>query len=264
MFVDWFTAIAQIVNFLILIWLFNRILYKPILQSIDEREKLISDQLVNADSKIKDAQIEKDEFQRKNNELQDRREELLKKAADDSNVERQKLLSEIRAESETLRLKLQETLKNEQKILQMEITRRIKDEVFAVARKALSELANQDLEERMCGVFICRLRELDFDKKKIIEESLKTSSNIILITSAFEVVPDQRSLIEKAFKENFTGEIQVKFETAPDLISGIEFTANGYKFTWSVSDYLTSLEKNVGGFLTDKLNLKQGTNEHAV
>ena len=39
MLVDWFTVVAQVVNFLILVWLLKRFLYKPILRAIDEREK---------------------------------------------------------------------------------------------------------------------------------------------------------------------------------------------------------------------------------
>ena len=38
-------------------------------------------------------------------------------------------------------------------------------------------------------------------------------------------------------------ETQVQFETAPDLVSGIELSANGQKVAWSIADYLATLEK---------------------
>jgi F-type H+-transporting ATPase subunit b len=44
----------------------------------------------------------------------------------------------------------------------------------------------------------------------------------------------------------------VRFETAPDLISGIELTTNGQKIAWSIADYLASLEKGVGELLKEK------------
>jgi F-type H+-transporting ATPase subunit b len=47
-------------------------------------------------------------------------------------------------------------------------------------------------------------------------------------------------------------EVNVRFETAPDLISGIELTTNGQKIAWSIADYLASLEKNVGELLKEK------------
>ena len=45
MLIDWFTVAAQAVNFLILVWLLKRFLYKPVLAAIDEREKRIATQL---------------------------------------------------------------------------------------------------------------------------------------------------------------------------------------------------------------------------
>ena len=44
----------------------------------------------------------------------------------------------------------------------------------------------------------------------------------------------------------------LRFETAPDLVSGIELTANGQKVAWSIADYLASLEKGVGELLKAK------------
>jgi len=42
MLIDWFTVGAQALNFLILVWLMKRFLYKPVLHAIDEREMRIA------------------------------------------------------------------------------------------------------------------------------------------------------------------------------------------------------------------------------
>jgi len=36
---DWFTFAAQLLNFIILVWLLKRFLYRPVLKAIDDREK---------------------------------------------------------------------------------------------------------------------------------------------------------------------------------------------------------------------------------
>ncbi len=64
--IDWFTVVAQAINFLILVWLLKRFLYKPILHAIDEREKGIAAQLAEAEAKKAEAQKERDDFQHKN------------------------------------------------------------------------------------------------------------------------------------------------------------------------------------------------------
>jgi dTDP-4-amino-4,6-dideoxygalactose transaminase len=45
MLIDWFTIAAQVLNFLILVWLMKRFLYKPIILAIEAREKKIAEEL---------------------------------------------------------------------------------------------------------------------------------------------------------------------------------------------------------------------------
>ena len=70
--------------------------------------------------------------------------------------------------------------------------------------------------------------------------------------STFDLPAEQRAAIQKALNETFSAEIRVRFETAPDLVSGIELTTNGQKVAWSIADYLASLEKSVGELLKEK------------
>ena len=78
---------------------------------------------------------------------------------------------------------------------------------------------------------------------------LKQRPNPPCVRSAFDLPPEQRAAIENALNETFSADIQVRFETAPDMISGIELSANGQKVAWSIADYLATLEKSVGELL---------------
>jgi F-type H+-transporting ATPase subunit b len=71
------------------------------------------------------------------------------------------------------------------------------------------------------------------------------------VRSAFDLPAEQRAAIQQTLNETFADEIQVRFETAPEVISGIELTANGRKVAWSIADYLASLEKSVGELLKE-------------
>ncbi len=73
MLIDWFTVGAQALNFIILVWLLKRFLYKPILNAVDAREKRIAAELADADAKKTEARRERDEFQRKNKEFDQQR-----------------------------------------------------------------------------------------------------------------------------------------------------------------------------------------------
>jgi len=252
MLIDWFTVGAQALNFLILVWLMKRFLYKPIQNAIEEREKKIAAELDNADKKKAEAQKESDEFKHKNEEFEKHRAELLSKATDEVKAERQRLLDEARKAADTLSAKRQETLRNEENNLQQAISQKTQHEVFAIARKTLSDLATISLEERLGEVFTRRLREMDDHAKAILAEAIKKSTDPAVVRSAFDLPEDQRSIIQNAVNETFSSEVRIRFETKPDLISGIEFTLNGQKVGWSIADYLVSMEKGIRELLKEK------------
>jgi F-type H+-transporting ATPase subunit b len=256
MLIDWFTVGAQALNFLILVWLMKRFLYKPILNAIDAREKRIAAELADADAKRAEAQKERDQFQHKNEEFDQQRAALLAKATGEARAEHQRLLDEARQAANALSAKREETLRNDAKNLNQAITRRTQDEVFAITRRALTDLASTTLEERMGEVFTRRLRTMDQPAKASLGAALKTASDPALVRSAFDLPAAQRAAIQNAFNETFSADIHLRFETAPDLVSGIELTTSGQKVAWSIADYLASLQKGVGELLKQPVKSK--------
>jgi F-type H+-transporting ATPase subunit b len=249
MLINWFTVIAQAINFLILVWLLKRFLYKPILHAIDEREKGIATQLAQAEAKKAEAQRNRDDFQHKNEAFDQERAALLKKATDEAKAERQRLLDEARKDADALRAKRQTALQSEQRNLNQEIIRWTQKEVFAITRKTLADLATTSLEERMGDVFVRRIRALTGAAKEQLATAFKTSNHTVSVHSAFDMPPAQRTAIESAIKETFAPDAHVQFETAPELVSGIELSTNGHKIAWSIADYLSTLEKSAGELL---------------
>lgn len=251
MLIDGFTVAAQVVNFLILVWLMKRFLYKPILNAIDAREQIVAGKLAEADTQKSAADNERETLRQKNLEFDTQREDLLKSATDEAKTERSRLLEEARQASDDLRTQRQEALKREHEHLHDEIARRTGEEVFAIARKTLADLAGATLEERMSEMFAHRLRELDSTTRETLASSMSASSEAALVRSAFALSPEQQTTIGEALNETFATEVQVHFETAPDVISGIELTINGKKVAWSIAHYLTSLEESVGQLLKE-------------
>ncbi len=249
MLINPFTVLAQLINFLILVWLLKRFLYKPILRAIDEREKGIAAQLAQAEGKVAEAQKERDDFQHKNEAFDQERAALLKKATDDANSERQRLLGEAKRDADALRAKRQEALRGEQRNLSQEIIRWTQKQVFAITRKTLTDLAGTGLEERMGDVFVERVRALAGEAKQQLATAFKTSNHTVSVHSAFDLPPAQRTAIESAVKETFAPDAHVQFETAPELVSGIELSSGGQKVAWSIADYLATLEKSAGELL---------------
>jgi F-type H+-transporting ATPase subunit b len=254
--INWFTVIAQIINFLILVWLLRRFLYKPILKAVDERENKIASQLKDAKADKADAKKEKDEFEEKNEDFDKKKKELMDKAITETKEERQKLLEEARDDAKKLSTKLEEASKVELENLNHEIAQKIQQEVFAIARKTLADLASVSLEDQSVSTFIKQLNELKAEEKKKFIEAFASDSKPVLIRSTFDLPHKQQTEIKDAVKDILGAKTHFQFSTVPELISGIELTANGYKLAWSISDYISSLEKSISETIKEKTKVK--------
>jgi F-type H+-transporting ATPase subunit b len=252
MLIDWFTLIAQVFNFLILLWLLKRFLFKPILKAIDEREKKIKEQILGAETALKEAEEEKARYSVKNREFDQERELLLEEAVEKARLKRKEMLDQARLEAEELRRQFEQSVREKQVHLSREITERTQKEVVAIARKVLTDLASVSLEEHMTRVFIDRLQRAGESQREILEKVLDGASGEVVVISAFALLPEQEARIEEALAAISSVPVKCLFEVDAGKINGIELHVHGYKMAWSVADYLRSLERQ----LTDLLDTR--------
>lgn len=251
MLIDWFTVIAQVINFLILVWLLKRFLYQPILNAIDAREKNIAAKIADADAKEVEALRERDEYVQKNEVFDKQRNAQMNEALETAKKEREKLLDGARQDAEALREKLQQGLRNEQQSLNEELSQRTHKEVFEIARKALQDLAGVTLEERMTEIFLQRLAELNTEQIDELKSVFKTSASL-RVRTAFNLPEQQRAAIKALITEILGAEKTIEFDIVADLLSGIELSADGRKVAWSMTNYLSSLQKSVEELLKSR------------
>jgi F-type H+-transporting ATPase subunit b len=252
MLIDWFTVAAQVINFLILIWLLKRFLYKPVLTAIDAREKRIAEQIQNAEKKKAEALREQVAFQHKNEEFEQQRVALLAEATNTAKSEREKLIAAARQDAEALHTKLEKVNDDEFESLNRKVGTFAQKEVFSLARKVLTDLAGMNLEERIAEVFVRRLHDMNDKQRDEFKGIQLASAKSPLVRTAFALSDPQRAGIAEALKPLVGEETKIDFETKPELISGIELIANGQKIAWSISDYLGDLTAALGNLLESK------------
>jgi F-type H+-transporting ATPase subunit b len=257
MIIDWFTVVAQAMNFLILVWLLQRFLYKPVLRAIDAREQQTAKKLADAEFKEAAALQIRNQYQHKSDEFDRNSATMMRTVAEQAASERQRLLAEAQKAGDDARTIQQEALRAEAINLNQAIAIRTQQEVFAIARKTLQDLSTASLEERLVDVFSRRLNDLDATDKEKITIALRTLSGPALVRSAFELTPEQRGAVQRLLNESFSMDLKLHFESASDLICGIEFVANGQKLAWNIADYLSSLKKGISELLSEgRLNEK--------
>ncbi len=241
MLIDWFTVGAQALNFLVLVWLLKRFLYKPITDAIDAREQRIAAELADAAQKQATALKERDTFREKNATFDQQHDAMLRTAKEEAAALRQRLLDDVHQEAQTLRTKRLDALANELGQMQHDIAQRSRQEVMAIADKVLADLADASLDERLVQVFADRLRALDAATQTALATALNTDPCVVQVRSAFVLLPTQRDAISQALGAVFSGPVSITFDVAPELVGGIALTANGWKLAWNIADYLESL-----------------------
>jgi F-type H+-transporting ATPase subunit b len=255
--IDWFTVGAQAINFLILVGLLKHFLYRPILDAIDAREKRIAGQIAGAKQTMAEAHKEKDEFKQKNDTFDAERAALLKKASDGADVEGKRPMDAARAAADALTARRRDALKTDEESLDDAIRRRTSDAVFAVARKALADLADASLELSISELFIRRLKTIDADARTQMTAALASQHRPkASVRSAFDVPEIQQVAIRKAIKDIFASDAAIEFQTAPELVGGIELVAGGQKLGWSIADYLLAMKASVDDLLEPKSVVK--------
>jgi len=115
MLINWFTVISQAINFLILLWLMKRFLYKPILTAIDKRETKIAETIAKTKIEKEKIDVLKIEVQKKKSDFENNQNELLKKGQEEAKQEKTNLLKEAKNEADESRKKWHESLVTEQK-----------------------------------------------------------------------------------------------------------------------------------------------------
>jgi F-type H+-transporting ATPase subunit b len=241
---DWFTVIAQIINFLILVALLKRFLYGPIVRAMDRREEEISARLDTAARKIGEAEQERERYESLTREFSEAREEMRAKARDESEALRSELLEKAREEVERSRTQWRESFRGERESFLRSLRRHVCEEVCAVARKVVTEMADSSLEERMAACLERRIRGLGNEEREELAGYFRASSREIVVKSAFELSTEGRTALVRVLN-SLTGAAALHFEVEPSLICGVEILAGGRSLAWNLEDYLGSLEEKL-------------------
>ena len=260
--INWFTVIAQILNFLVLVWLMKRYLYKPILNAIDDREKKIAGQLAEAKTKKDEAKAEQDEFNKKNEVFDQQKKDMMDKATSEAATQSQKLLEDAKNNAKTLQDKLEKAAKEQQADLNHQMEQKTEQEVFAITKKVLTDLADVDFEEQSVNIFIKRISGVKEDEKALFIKALHSGSGPILVKSAFDLPEKQQTEIKVAVNKMLGTKPSFEFKTSPALLGGIELTTPGYKLSWSIAAYVNSFEKALAATKQEKIIDKK--KHHAV
>jgi F-type H+-transporting ATPase subunit b len=242
--INWFTVVAQIVNFLILVFLLKYFLYDRIVKAMDEREQKIQQRLQEAEEKKQEAEQEAEAYGKKNRDFDAKREEMLAQAKDEAGARRKELTEEARQAVTKQRSVWLEAIQRDKKSFVQDLRKMAGNQVYTIARKAFRDLSDEDVEERTINAFLVHLNAMSKKTREAIATSIKESGNEVIVRSAFEIPAKMRERITGSLRRKIADGIEIRYEAAPELIMGMELKIRGHKIAWSLQDYLDTLEEH--------------------
>jgi F-type H+-transporting ATPase subunit b len=252
MLVDWFTTAAQIVNFLVLMYLLKRFLYGPVIRAMDAREEKIASRLEEARRKKAEAESEAEDYRKKGHEIEEKREVLIEKAREEADSTRKELAEKARREVDELRDNWLRALEQGKRAFLEDLRTRTTEYVYETARKALADLSTAELEAHMTDIFIDRLKNMDSGVLKEIRETLEKASARVVVLSAFDLPPGKRQHITRELHSFIKEGVDVDYETEPGLLAGLELKTPGRVVAWNLDEYLKALEREASEIISEE------------
>ncbi len=257
MHIDLFVLAAQIINFLVLVFLLKYFLYNKILEAMDTREAKIVSRFDEAERLKSEAQQSAQAYDEKNRELHEKAGDLMNQAQKAAEHEKDQLMDKVREEVDQVRQRWYETLNREKKAFLEDLRRRAGTYIYDTIRHVLADMANEDLEERMVQVFISRIRVMNKEQQDQLKDALKAGGSLVIIRSAFTLKAELRKMIEEAIRPYVAPKVPNRYEISETIGAGIEMMAHGYKLSWSIEDYLASLEEKFVRALKEEIRIEE-------
>jgi len=152
--VDGWKLAFQVINFLILLFLLNRFLFKPVLARLDERSAKIAQGLEDAEAAARDRELARAEREAAVSEARKEANEMIARANKIAEDTRNEILADARTEAE-------------------KVTTRAREEIVAEKERAMAEIRGQVAELALAAAGKLIRREMDdATQRRLVEDFL--------------------------------------------------------------------------------------------
>ena len=243
MLIDWFTVVAQAINFLVLIWLLKHFLYAPILMAMDRRERSVAERLKEADRRVAEAKAEDEKYREKILKFEQAKEERTRLVEEEIEKLRKELLAEARSDAEQSRIAWQDAMEREQRDFMDRLKGQVSSEIIRILRMALKDLTDEDLSRALVRVFTRRLDTLnDRDRARCAKMAQEEE---IRVESSFDLEDSLKRGLTRVLRSVCGDKAEVKYETDTDMALEVLIRIGGLRLSWGTEEYLDALERNV-------------------
>jgi F-type H+-transporting ATPase subunit b len=240
--IDWLTVAAQIVNFLVLVWLLQRFLYRPITDAMARREERIEARLSEAKDARAKVEAEAERLREKHEKLEASREEVLREARQAAQDLRKEMENDLHEEMEARRKTWEDHLEDARDEFANGLRQRAGHQVVDIVGRILKDYAGSDIADQVAGTFVDRLANLDAEARDKLKAAAGRADGPVRVESSVLLKPASRSQITRAIHAHIAPDLEVEYGEDDDLLLGLRLTVGEQTVEWSATRFLSRLE----------------------
>jgi F-type H+-transporting ATPase subunit b len=249
--IDWITVAAQIVNFLVLVWLLKRFLYRPIIRAMDDREQKIATRLREAQQRKIEADRAAEAYRAQSEALEREKGHILSRATEEAEDTKRALEQSARQEVEQRRREWLQQIEDEKEEFFRNMRQRSAERVFALARQVLSDLSDAQLEERIAASFARQIENIEPDLRDRLVKACHRADGKITVKAPVALDADAQRRITRAVHKGISEGAEVHYERNGGMTGGIELKIGSQTLAWTFTRYLDELEQELNRDLSE-------------
>ena len=242
--INWFVILATMVNFFILMFLLNRLFYKPVIKAMDERQARLAAQKAEAVRILEEANEQSAEYRQQLANIEDTRQTLLAKARQEAKEQFDGMVEKYQQEADRKREFFMQEVAKEQDSFLGEVREVLGESAVKLAGDIINTLAAEDLEHRTFSLFLEQVRSID-SARLADEASASTGNYNATLLSSKGVTPEQRKAIEDSLQEALGTLPDISYEEDPELVLGFELRFDTLVIQKNVRKYLQETQANI-------------------
>jgi F-type H+-transporting ATPase subunit b len=235
---SWTTFVLEIINFLVLVWILKRFLYKPVLDMIDRRRAGIEKTLDDAKALHEEAEQLQEQYEGRlaawEQEHQKAREELSREL----DAERANKLAALHTvlEREREKTRVAEARRQADAMARMEETALQQGARFAT--RLLEETAGPETQARLVEYVLNELTRLPEERLEALRSSYGMGTEKIAVASAFVLPDEQQQKIRKALASVAGRNMPISFKQDSELLAGVRISIGAWVLGANLRDEL--------------------------
>jgi len=240
---SWWTFALQVVNFLILVWLLRRFLFKPVGAIVARRKQEIARGMAEASVEKQTALNLQRDLQTQRAEIETEREKALEEQRTKLAAERKKMIDDARADADKIRNQATAQLGEERAAAAQDLFSRTVDLAVSLAQRLLNELPLPSIEHAFLIRVLEYLDRLSAEERAALISHL--SANSLIVTTAHRLDNAEEAQWREQLEKRIGATTDIKFKNDPALIAGAEITFPNAILRFNWRDALTTASRSI-------------------